>query len=150
MNITKVAYTRKFNLGNYESLDLSIEAVLNEKDNPLEVWSILSDNAEMWFISEKTRKTKQDAKPQSAPQQPALQAKSASQAIENIRKKFPEDIENRLDFEEKNGDIIVKSKQFLGSEAFREALDAVTALSGKYVSAGRDSHFIISVGGNKA
>ena len=56
MNVTKVAYTRKFNIGNYESVDVSIEAQLNDKDNPLEVWSILADNAEMWFIGEKTRK----------------------------------------------------------------------------------------------
>ena len=58
MNITKVSYSRKFSLPNYENLDLSIEAQLNEKDNPLEVWSILSDNAEMWFIGERNKKAK--------------------------------------------------------------------------------------------
>lgn len=51
MNINKVAVTRKFNLGNYESLDLSAEATLNEKDNPLEVWQILRDNIEMEFVA---------------------------------------------------------------------------------------------------
>jgi len=73
MNITKVSYSRKFSLPNYENLDLSIEAQLNEKDNPLDVWSILADNTEIWFI-EKTRKAKQDVKPQTTPQQPAPQA----------------------------------------------------------------------------
>ena len=63
MNVTKVAYTRKFNIGNYESVDVSIEAQLNDKDNPLEVWSILADNAEMWFIGEKTRKKGASATP---------------------------------------------------------------------------------------
>jgi hypothetical protein len=148
MNITKVAYTRKFNLGNYETLDLSIEAVLNEKDNPLEVWSILSDNAEMWFISERNKK----AKTQVIPQQPApqaTQAKSSVQAIENVRKRFPEDLENRLDFEEKDGCIIVKGKQFLGSEAFREVLDTVISMGGKYIPASNNAHpyFTIPAGG---
>ena len=56
MNITKVSYSRKFSLPNYENLDLSIEAQLNEKDNPLEVWSILADNTEMWFIDHQRKK----------------------------------------------------------------------------------------------
>lgn len=57
MNITKVYFGRKFSLGNFEMLELGVEAALNEKDNPLEVWSILSDNAEMWFISQKNKKS---------------------------------------------------------------------------------------------
>ena len=55
MNITKVSYTRKFNIGNYESCDLMVEAQLNEKDNPLEVWSILADNTEMWYINSQSK-----------------------------------------------------------------------------------------------
>jgi hypothetical protein len=137
MNITKVSYSRKFSLSNYENLDLSIEAQLGEKDNPLEVWSILADNAEMWFISERNKK----AKPQTAPQQPAPQAKPATQTIESIRKKFPAGIESKIDFAEKNGYIIIKSKQFLDSEAFREVLDTVLSLGGEYVSAGKDTHW---------
>lgn len=58
MKITKVGFTRKFNLGGYESLDVSAEAELNEKDNALEVWTILKDNAEMWFIDLQRAKTK--------------------------------------------------------------------------------------------
>ena len=50
MKITKVAVTRKFNLTNYESLDLTAEAELAENENVLEAWNILRDNAEMCFI----------------------------------------------------------------------------------------------------
>ena len=49
MKITKVSVNRKFNLGNYETLDLAGEAELSEKDSPLEVWEIIRDNIEMEF-----------------------------------------------------------------------------------------------------
>ena len=77
MNITKVAYSRKFNLGNYETLDLSIEAQLSEKDNPLEVWSILADNAEMWFIAQNNKQTAK-LQPQQTQQPQASQQPAAS------------------------------------------------------------------------
>ena len=51
MKINKVSVSRKFNLGNYETLDMAAEAELNEKDSPLEVWEILRDNIEMEFQS---------------------------------------------------------------------------------------------------
>lgn len=56
MKITKVAFNRKFNLGNSETLDASMEAELTEKDNPQEALTILRDNVEMWFIDQQRRK----------------------------------------------------------------------------------------------
>lgn len=47
MKITKVMVNRKFNLGNYETLDLAAEAEINDTDNPIETWNILRDNIEM-------------------------------------------------------------------------------------------------------
>jgi len=70
MRITKVAFTRKFNLGNYESLDVHAEAELNDKDNPLESWSILRDNTEMWFIDQQRKKpSEQQNTPVEQPQE---------------------------------------------------------------------------------
>lgn len=76
MKITKVSFTRKFNLGNYESLDVAAEAELNENDNALEVWSILKDNAEMWFIDQQRK----DKKP-SPTSNPQAEKQSAPSAI---------------------------------------------------------------------
>jgi hypothetical protein len=56
MKITKVMVNRKFNLGNYESIDISAEAELGEKDTAFEVWSILKDNADNWFMESKKPK----------------------------------------------------------------------------------------------
>jgi hypothetical protein len=62
-------------------------------------------------------------------------------SIEDIRMAFPEDLEHLLSFEEKGDYIIVKPRQFLGSENFAKIASAVRGIGGEYISAGRDSHF---------
>jgi hypothetical protein len=61
--------------------------------------------------------------------------------LEDIRMALPEDLENLLSFEEKGDYIIIKPRQFLGSENFAKIASAVRGLGGEYISAGRDSHF---------
>jgi hypothetical protein len=62
-------------------------------------------------------------------------------SIEDIRMVFPEDLEHLLNFEEKGDYIIIKPRQFLGSENFAKIASAVRGIGGEYISAGRDSHF---------
>lgn len=62
-------------------------------------------------------------------------------SLQDIRMAFPEDLENLLSFEERDEYIIVKPRQFLGSENFAKVASAVRGLGGEYISAGRDSHF---------
>ncbi|MEM3641157.1 MAG: hypothetical protein QXH37_04485 [Candidatus Bathyarchaeia archaeon] len=62
-------------------------------------------------------------------------------AIEDIRMMFPEDLENLLSFEERGEHIIIKPRQFLGSENFAKIASIVRGIGGDYISAGRDSHF---------
>jgi hypothetical protein len=54
---------------------------------------------------------------------------------------FPEDLDSMLSFEEKPDYVIIKPKQFLGSENFAKIASTVRGLGGEYISAGRDSHF---------
>ena len=54
---------------------------------------------------------------------------------------FPEEHEARLSFDEKGYYIIIKPKQFLGSENFAKIASAVRGMGGEYISAGKDSHF---------
>jgi hypothetical protein len=61
--------------------------------------------------------------------------------VEDIRMSFPEDLENLLIFEEKPDYIMIKPRQFLGSENFAKIASAVRGMGGEYVSAGKDSHF---------
>ena len=46
-----------------------------------------------------------------------------------------------LSFDEKDDYIIIKPKQFLGSENFAKIASAVRGMGGEYISAGKDSHF---------
>ena len=56
---------------------------------------------------------------------------------------FPEDLDNLLTFEEKTDYIMIKPRQFLGSENFAKVASAVRGMGGEYISAGKDSHFRI-------
>jgi hypothetical protein len=62
-------------------------------------------------------------------------------SLDDIRMSFPEELEARLGFEEKGDYIIIKPKQFLGSENFAKIASAVRGMGGEYISAGKDSHF---------
>jgi len=67
--------------------------------------------------------------------------KSSSSAVENIRMVFSPELDSLLSFEEKNDYVIIKPKQFLGSENFAKIASTVRGIGGEYISAGRDSHF---------
>jgi len=74
-----------------------------------------------------------------APTPPEASAKQRS--LDEIRMSFPEELEARLSFEEKGDYMIIKPKQFLGSENFAKIASAVRGMGGEYISAGKDSHF---------
>jgi hypothetical protein len=83
--------------------------------------------------------------PAPKPASPAATAPPAEssklRALDDIRMSFPEELESRLGFEEKGDYIIIKPKQFLGSENFAKIASAVRGMGGEYISAGKDSHF---------
>lgn len=64
-----------------------------------------------------------------------------SKAIEDLRTMFPEDLESMLNFEEKDDYIIIKPRQYLGSDNFSKIASVVRQAGGEYVSAGKASHF---------
>ena len=74
---------------------------------------------------------------------PMPKAIEKTQSIEDIKMMFPEDLENLLSFEEKEEYIIIKPRQFLGSENFAKIASVVRGIGGDYVSAGKASHFRI-------
>jgi hypothetical protein len=77
--------------------------------------------------------------PTTAP--PATPGVSKQRSLDDVRMSFPEELEARLGFEEKGDYIIIKPKQFLGSENFAKIASAVRGMGGEYISAGKDSHF---------
>ncbi len=64
-----------------------------------------------------------------------------SKAVEDIKMMFPEDLENMLSFDEKENEVIIKPKQFLGSDNFSKIAAIIRGAGGEYISAGKASHF---------
>ena len=83
----------------------------------------------------------QITQPPTAQVQAPREVSSKQRSLDDIRMSFPEELESRLSFEETGDYIIIKPKQFLGSENFAKIASAVRGMGGEYISAGKDSHF---------
>jgi len=65
--------------------------------------------------------------------------------IDDVQRLFPKDLASMLYFEETSDYIIVRPRQYLGSENFAKIASIIRdQLGGEYVSAGRESHFRVS------
>lgn len=66
------------------------------------------------------------------------------QTADDVQRVFPQDLAGMLFFEVTDEYVLVKPRQYLGSDNFRRIAAIVrNQLAGEYVSAGRDSHFRI-------
>ncbi len=64
--------------------------------------------------------------------------------VDDVQRSFPQDLAGMLYFEMTDEYVLVKPRQYLGSDNFRRIAAIVrNQLNGEYVSAGRDSHFRI-------
>lgn len=84
-----------------------------------------------------TTSATQDVKPPL----PVSTPSPSSDPINVTKSLFPEDLESMLNFEDNEGYITVKPRQFLGSDNFAKIASVVRAAGGEYVSAGKGSHF---------
>lgn len=75
-----------------------------------------------------------------APTQPSVTMRTTA----DIRTMFPKELEDMLFFEETEGYIIIKPRQYLGSENFAKIASIVRSAGGEYISAGKESHFRVS------
>lgn len=67
-----------------------------------------------------------------------------SKQMSNIKMLFPEDLEIMLYFTDEEDYIVVKPRQFLGSDNFAKVASIIREIGGDYISAGKDSHFRVS------
>ena len=65
-------------------------------------------------------------------------------SVADVRTIFPKELENMLTFEEKENYIVIKPRQYLGSENFAKIASLVRSAGGEYISAGKESHFRVS------
>jgi hypothetical protein len=79
-----------------------------------------------------------------SPLTPTIKSSEKGKTINEIRIAFPKELEKLLEFKEKTEHIIIKPRQFLGSENFARIASIARELGGEYISAGRDSHFRVT------
>ncbi len=118
-----------------------LDELAGKVDKILKALSDISEEMRSVSASMKSLAGGQIAQPTAtqAPTPPMAGAKQRS--LDEIRMSFPEELEARLSFEEKGDYMIIKPKQFLGSENFAKIASAVRGMGGEYISAGKDSHF---------
>jgi hypothetical protein len=151
--ISVAKISRRFNLGNYESMEVGLEAFVNEEENVYEVLAGLEGTIGTYMQTHHADALKSSnvLKPQAQPQpqvqtpQPTKMAQlTLQEQLERVKQPFG-DLANLLSFTVKDGKVLVKPRQFLGAENFSRAASVVRGLGGEYISAGKDSHFKVPV-----
>jgi len=103
-------------------------------------FQIVKDQADQW-AEELTKKwTKQQPAPTL---QPKISTKPVVRTVEDITKVFPQDLVSLLNFEDAGGNVLVKPKQYLGTDIFKKVSAIVKEFNGVYYSSGKLSHWRI-------
>jgi hypothetical protein len=121
-----------------------LEKLVGRIDELLMVLNQVAEDLRQVSISLKSIAVSQLPQPLATPPTPVSvmpKAPERMHAVEDIKMMFPEDLENLLSFEEKEDYIMIKPRQFLGSENFAKIASVVRGIGGDYVSAGKASHF---------
>jgi len=121
-----------------------LEKLVQRIDELLMVLNQVAEDLRQVSISLKAIAVSQLPQPLATPPTPVPvmpKAPERTQSIEDIKMMFPEDLESLLDLEEKEDYIIIKPRQFLGSENFAKIASVVRGIGGDYISAGKASHF---------
>jgi hypothetical protein len=119
----------------------SLEKLVERIDELLVVLSRISEDLRSMSESIKSVVGSQVTKPELQTPIAVSHKIHENKSVENVRVAFPEDLEALLSFQEKDDYIMVKPRQFLGSENFAKIASAVRGMGGEYISAGKDSHF---------
>ncbi|MGC9346410.1 MAG: hypothetical protein ACP5ER_06460 [Candidatus Bathyarchaeales archaeon] len=124
----------------------NVEKLIERVDELLIILNRVAEDLQQVSASLKSLAVSQIAQPPAAPVAPAPtpitpEVYEKETSIEDVKMMFPEDLENMLSFEDKEDYIMIKPRQFLGSENFAKIASIIRGIGGEYVSAGKESHF---------
>lgn len=123
----------------------SVEKLTERIDELLIVLNRVTEDLQQVSASLKSLAVSQITQPpaalESAPVPVTPETPEKATSIEDVKMMFPEDLESLLSFEEKEDYLMIKPRQFLGSENFAKIASIVRGIGGDYVSAGKKSHF---------
>ena len=82
----------------------------------------------------------------SAPVVPAASAPAGAEearGVKDVKTLFSKDLVEMLVFEEKKDHVVIRPRQYLGSDNFSKIASIIREVGGEYISAGKQSHFKI-------
>ena len=136
MKITKIVYTRKYNLGSYESHDITLEAEIQDDDSPATVLTSLANVASDWHLSQKRQaQTSPENTPPAKSQGDSSTLKPLARAGFDINK-LPTELRQHLTYND--GQIF---SEYTSKEVWTQINQALKQLGYEWVSAGKDSHW---------
>ncbi|MFB0567240.1 MAG: hypothetical protein ACETVM_01475 [Candidatus Bathyarchaeia archaeon] len=112
----------------------SREEVLQRVNELLDILKTISHD-----LADVAKSLKEAEAPVAAPAPPPKEAKKRS--TDDVRTLFPKDLEDMLLFEEKEEYIVIRPRQYLGSDNFAKIASIIRDQGGEYISAGKESHF---------
>lgn len=120
---------------------ISVEEILQRIDQLLDVLKEISKDL---VDLSKSLKTAVSVTPTPAAATPTAPTPAAQmRPIAEVRALFPKDLDDMLIFEVSGKYIIIKPRQYLGSENFAKIASIIRGTGGEYISAGKESHFRI-------
>jgi hypothetical protein len=147
--ISVAKISRKFNLGNFESMEIGLEAFVGEGENVYDVLFGLEGTIGTYVQTHHAEALKSSnvLKPQAQPQpqvqtpQPTKMVQlSIQEQLEKLKEPFG-DLASLLNFTVKNGKAVITPRTFLGAENFSKVANVVRGLQGQYISEGKNSRF---------
>lgn len=118
-----------------------VQELLKRVDQLLDVLNLVAGDLREVVNTLKTLKPPPKPAPSAAPT--PTPSVGEARNIEDVKVMFPENLENLLSFETKENFIVIKPRQYLGSENFAKIASIIRSAGGEYISAGKDSHFRI-------
>lgn len=121
----------------------NVEKLTERIDELLIILNRVTEDLQQVSASLKSLAVSQIAQPTAAPAPTPVtrEATEKETSIEDVKMMFPEDLEDLLNFQEKEDYLMIKPRQFLGSENFAKIASVVRGIGGDYISAGKESHF---------
>jgi len=120
----------------------SVEEILQRIDQLLVILKDISQD--LADITKSLKGVSVPAPPAASAPTPAAATAERLRSVKDIRTLFPKELEDMLNFEETGNYIIIKPRQYLGSENFAKIASIVRGTGGEYISAGKESHFRVS------
>ncbi|MFB0523811.1 MAG: hypothetical protein ACETV1_08675 [Candidatus Bathyarchaeia archaeon] len=116
---------------------LGIDKLLERIDELLSILKMVSRD-----LTDISKELKAVGVPEPVPT-PTPTPTAEMRTTDDVRVLFPKDLEEMLTFEESGEYVVVKPRQYLGSDNFAKIASIIREAGGEYVSAGKESHFRI-------